>query len=179
MPLCAVFVALCVPSAAFSMFVERPPHKAISAVIDDVPRDHRPGGVTRVVSRAGGACKSRVRSLFPHFFSRRQPEDHEAPRRVAVLAARGLTDRDFGLAIAAKRAGTVGTVLCRRWRHCVGGGGFSVVLRGPRAVSVHKKNSGLTPTPPTNGQTPDSNPTTGAPGLTPHDFAGFGIAIPR
>ena len=36
--------------------------------INDVLRDRRLGGVTRVVSRAGGACKSRVGSFCLHFY---------------------------------------------------------------------------------------------------------------
>ena len=38
--------------------------------------------------------------ILSAFLSRRQPEDHEAPQRVAGLALRDLTARDFGLAIA-------------------------------------------------------------------------------
>ncbi len=109
------------------------------------------GGGTRVVSRAGGGCKSRVRSFCPQFYhggSRRTTKRHEAPRRFAALAPRDLTDGNFGLAIAvdwhcgglAQQSGVVGRIRCLvRWRHCVGGGGFSVVLHCPRAVSVHKK----------------------------------------
>ncbi len=106
--------------------------------------------------------------ILSAFSSRRQPEDHEAPRsklrgacssgpdgpRLGTgdrggLAQRGIcTAGDLHSGGFAQRSGAAGSILSRRrWRHGVGGGDFSVVLRGPRAVSVHKKIRGLTPTP--------------------------------
>ena len=38
--------------------------------------------------------------ILSAFSSRRQPEDHEAPRRFAVLTPLDVTARDFGLAVA-------------------------------------------------------------------------------
>ena len=124
-----------------------------------------------------GTCKwerakgERANRAFVHSVFSFNTEAAGGPRRplrLAVLALRDLTARDFGLAIAVDcrsgglkhRSGAAGSILSRRRsRHCVEGGGFSVALRGPRAVSV-QKIPGLTPTPQNNGKTPDSNTTT-------------------